>query len=319
MYLSKLLIHKKYTTNIVVCGIVNYNDSMKFEMNETKGEILVGTALALRGSSLLFSKIAMRTMGPFLLMGCRNLIAFAIIAILFRKTLVRVNKSELLHSGVIGLFIFLSMAFELKGLQTTSSTVTAFLEGTIVVIVPILTCIIYRRFPDRLTVISSLIALAGVGFLTLKGDRLGFSIGELLVLGGAVWYACAVLLTDRAAKNEDPMQIAIYQLLFMAIYSLIGALLFEDIRMPSSSTEWAAILALAIVCSCVGFTIQPLGQKYTSPERAGLLTITNPLSAAILGIIFLHEKMTPSIIIGAILIIISIIVPSLVAMRTKES
>ena len=37
-------------------------------MNERMGEILVGTALALRGSSLLFSSIAMRTMGPFLLM-----------------------------------------------------------------------------------------------------------------------------------------------------------------------------------------------------------------------------------------------------------
>ena len=36
------------------------------------------SALALRGSSLLFSSIAMRTMGPFLLMGTRFLIAFVI-------------------------------------------------------------------------------------------------------------------------------------------------------------------------------------------------------------------------------------------------
>ena len=287
-------------------------------MNERKGEILVGTALALRGSSLLFSKIAMQSMGPFLLMCCRNLIAFVLIAFLFRKQLANVTRKELFHAALLGLALFLSMAFELKGLQTTSSTVTAFLEGTVVVMVPIITCVLSRKLPDKMTIICSVIALAGVGFLTLKGDRVGFSVGELLVLGGAFWYSTSVLVTDHAAKNDDPMHVAIYQLLFIALFGFIGALFFEEIRMPASSTEWGAIIALAVICSGVGFTIQPLGQKYTTPERAGLLTVTNPLAAAILGIIFLNEKMTPSIIIGAILIIISIIYPSLAAMRTKN-
>ena len=291
---------------------------MKFEMNERRGEILVGTALALRCSSLLFAKIGMRTMGPFLLMGSRNLIAFALVWLLFRKKIAGVTKKELFHSALLGFALFLSMAFELKGLQTTSSTVTAFLEGTVVVMVPIITCVLARKFPDRMTVICSLIALAGVGFLTLKGDRIGFSTGELLVLGGAFWYSTSVLITDHAAKNDDPLRVAVYQLLFIALFSLVGALFVEEIRLPQSGTEWGAILALAIICSGVGFTIQPLGQKYTTPERAGLLTVTNPLAAAVLGIIFLHEKMTPGIIIGAILIIISIIYPSLVSMRSSR-
>ena len=288
---------------------------MKFEMNERKGEFLVGLALALRGSSLLFSKIAMRTMGPFLLMGCRNLIAFVLIAILFRKQLASVTKRELFHSALLGLALFLSMAFELKGLQTTSSTVTAFLEGTVVVIVPLITCVIYRKLPDKMTVLCSAIALLGVGFLTLKGDKVGFSTGELLVLGGAFWYATSVLVTDHAAKNDDPMHIAIYQLLFIALFAFAGAMLFEEIRLPASNTEWAAIIALAVICSGVGFTIQPLGQKYTSAERAGLLTVVNPLAAAALGIIFLNEKLTLSILAGSVLIILSIIAPYLSGAR----
>ena len=170
-----------------------------------------------------------------------------------------------------------------------------------------------------MTVICSVIALAGVGFLTLKGDRVGFSVGELLILGGAFWYSTSVLVTDHAAKNDDPLHIAVFHLLFVALFSFIGALFFEEIRLPASGTEWGAVLALALICSGVGFTIQPLGQKYTTPERAGLLTVTNPLAAATLGIIFLHEKMTPSIIIGAILIIISIIYPSLVATRSRSN
>lgn len=279
-------------------------------MSERKGEILVGLALALRGSSLLFGKIAMRTMGPFLLMGTRFLIAFIVIGALFHKQLVKVTRRELWHCTLLGFFFFLSMAFELNGLKTTDSSVTSFLEGGVVVLVPILTCIIYRKLPDKLTVISAILALAGVGFLTLKGGHIGFTTGEMLVLCGALWYSVSVIITDIAAKNDDPMRIAIYQLLFISLFAFIGAAVWEEIRLPAAGSEWFSILALALICSGVGFTLKPLGQKYISPERAGILTVFNPLAATVLGIIFLNEKMTPNIIVGAILIILSIIAPA---------
>ena len=282
----------------------------KLNMNERKGEFLVGLALALRASSLLFGKIAMRTMGPFLTIGLRFTIAFVLIAILFRKNLTKVDAKTLLHCAEIGVFFFLAMVFELYGLQTTPSSVTAFLEGAVVIFVPAFTCIIQRKLPDRLTVLSAVIAMAGVGFLTLKGDHPGFTTGELLVLGGTVWYSLSVLVTDKAAKNDDLMTVAIYQLLFIAIFAYIGAFIFEEIRLPVSGQEWGAVIALAVICSGVGFTIQPFGQKYTTPERAGILAVFNPLTAAILGVIFLDETMTGSMIIGAILILISILAPA---------
>ena len=282
----------------------------RFKMNERKGEFLVGLALALRASSLLFGKIAMRTMGPFLTIGLRFTIAFVLIAILFRKNLTKVDAKTLLHCAEIGVFFFLAMVFELYGLQTTPSSVTAFLEGAVVIFVPAFTCIIQRKLPDRLTVLSAVIAMAGVGFLTLKGDHPGFTTGELLVLGGTVWYSLSVLVTDKAAKNDDLMTVAIYQLLFIAIFAYIGAFIFEEIRLPVSGQEWGAVLALAVICSGVGFTIQPFGQKYTTPERAGILAVFNPLTAAMLGVIFLDETMTGSMIIGAILILISILAPA---------
>lgn len=291
---------------------------MKIEMNERRGEIIVGLALALRASSLLFSTIAMRTMGPFLTIGIRFTIAFIVIAALFHKNLNKVDVKTLLHCALIGITFFFAMLFELMGLKSTPSSVTAFLEGMVVVVVPALTCIIYRKLPDKITVISAVLALIGVAFLTLKGDRIGFTTGELLVLLGTVWYSLSVIVTDTAAKNDDLKTVSIYQLLFIAIFAYIGAFFFEEIRMPQSSTEWGAVLALAIICSCVGFTIQPFGQKYITPERAGILAVFNPLTAAVLGVIFLHETMTPGIIAGAILILIAIVLPAWIQDRAAR-
>ena len=283
---------------------------MKIEMNERKGEFLVSLALALRASSLLFGKIAMRTMGPFLTIGLRFTIAFVIIALLFHKHLTRIDAKTMFHCALIGLTFFLAMLSEMTGLQTTPSSVTAFLEGMVVVLVPAMACIFQRKLPDKITVISSVICIIGVAFLTLKGDRIGFTRGELLVLLGTVWYSLSVIVTDVAAKNDDLMVVSVYQLLFIAVFGFIGAFFFEDLRMPQSSTEWGAVLALAIICSCVGFTIQPFGQKYITPERAGVLAVFNPLTAAILGVLFLDEKMTPSMLLGSFLILISILWPA---------
>ena len=290
----------------------------RFKMNERKGEFLVGLALALRASSLLFGKIAMRSMGPFLTIGLRFTIAFVIIALIFRKSLGKADLKTLWHCALIGVFFFLAMVFELYGLQTTPSSVSAFLEGSVVVMVPAITCILQRKLPDRMTVISAIVALAGVGFLTLKGDHLGFTTGELLVLGGTFWYSVSVLVTDKAAKNDDVMAVAVYQLLFIAVFAYIGAFIFEEIRLPQTGQEWGAILALAIICSCVGFTIQPFGQKYTTPERAGILAVFNPLTAAVLGVIFLHERLTPSMLIGAVLILAAILFPAWIQDRNSR-
>ena len=287
-------------------------------MNERKGEFLVGLALALRASSLLFGKIAMRSMGPFLTIGLRFTIAFVIIALIFRKSLGKADLKTLWHCALIGVFFFLAMVFELYGLQTTPSSVSAFLEGSVVVMVPAITCILQRKLPDRMTVISAIVALAGVGFLTLKGDHLGFTTGELLVLGGTFWYSVSVLVTDKAAKSDDVMAVAVYQLLFIAVFAYIGAFIFEEIRLPQTGQEWGAILALAIICSCVGFTIQPFGQKYTTPERAGILAVFNPLTAAMLGVVFLHERLTPSMLIGSALILAAILVPAWIQDRNSR-
>lgn len=132
-------------------------NGIEINMDERKGEILVAIALALRSSSLLFGKIAMRTMGPFLTIGCRFTIAFVIIAILFRKHLTKVDAKTMFHCALIGATFFLAMLTEMMGLKTTPSSVTAFLEGMVVVLVPALACLIHRRFPDRITVFSSLI------------------------------------------------------------------------------------------------------------------------------------------------------------------
>ena len=114
-------------------------------MTQRKAEALIALGLTLRGTSLLFSKLAMQTIGPFTLCGIRFLISFAVVALIFHKQIRSVTKKEVLHSAIVGFFYFCCMAFELLGLRTTPSSTTAFIENTSVVIVPLLAAIVYCR------------------------------------------------------------------------------------------------------------------------------------------------------------------------------
>ena len=86
-----------------------------------------------------------------------------------------------------------------------------------------------------------------------------------------------------------------------------ASLLLESPRLPGTAREWGVILALALVCSCFGFTFQPVAQRYTTAERAAQLCAVNPLSTAVLSAVFLHETMDIMGIIGAALILCGIV------------
>ena len=273
----------------------------------------------LRGTSLLFGKIALRTMGPLLLLGTRFLIAFVLVAFIFRKNLRNLHFTEMWHSALLGLVFFISTTLELIGLKTTPSSTTAFLEKSVIVIVPLIMCIIERKLPDRGTILGVILAGIGVILLTIKGVTINFTRGELYVMVGAVCYAFSVIITDYVCKKDDPSVVAVLQLFWIGAFSMVAALIFEDVRLPSSATEWGAILWLAIVCSGVGFTLQPFAQKYTTAERASLFVAFNPISAGILGVIFLHEEFTITSIIGSVLVLLAVIVPPLINGKKKNS
>ena len=139
-------------------------------MSRRNAELLLMLAIALRATSLLFSKIGLAGMQPYTLLGMRFLMAFAILVCIFHNKLKHIKKSTVLHSMIIGAAFTVMMSFELHALETTPSSVTSFLENTAIVLVPMILVPLQRQLPHKGTVISCLMAIIGVGALTLKGD-----------------------------------------------------------------------------------------------------------------------------------------------------
>jgi len=78
----------------------------------------------------------------------------------------------------------------------------------------------------------------------------------------------------------------------------------------STTTSWLAILALSILCSAIGFILQIIAQKYTSPTRTGLMFSLEPVFAALFGYVFAQEILQAKGYIGAVLILLSVVLSS---------
>ena len=118
-----------------------------------------------------------------------------------------------------------------------------------------------------------------------------------------------ILLTGKCSHEDDPLQLGVIQIGTLGILSLGAAFLYETPRLPGSGTEWFCLAALVFVCTGFGFTLQPVAQKYLRPEQASIFCALGPVSATITGALILHESITPCKLLGAALILGSILIP----------
>lgn len=279
-------------------------------MSERSAKILLASVILARSSSYVLQKIGLTDIDVFNLMGIRFLMAFFIMLLIFNKKLLGADKASVAAGLVVGAVYFVVMSFEVFSLKSCESSTTAFLENTAIVMVPLFEAFLLKKMPLPKTVAGFLLAMTGVALMTLQGTAVSFSTGHVLALGAAVTYAAAIIITDRVSKKADALVIGIVQLGTMGSLSALASFIFETPHLPTGPMPWIAIILLALVCSCFGFTLQPVAQRYTSAETAGLYCAFGPLGAGILGWICLGEALSIFALTGAVMILMSIVITS---------
>ncbi|MDO5110997.1 MAG: DMT family transporter [Clostridia bacterium] len=265
-------------------------------------ELLLAAVIMARSSSYLFSKICLQSMGAFTLLAIRFLLA------LFGRKLKGITPHTAVRGVILGTIFFAVMAAELGGLRTTDSAAASFLENTAIVFVPFIEAVLHKKAPGSRVLLCGALTLAGVGLLTIRDGGFALRTGELLCLLAAGLYAVAIIATDRFSHSDDPLALGVIQVGVIGLLGLAAAMLLERPQLPAARTEWGCILYLSIVCTGFGFTLQPLAQSRTSAEKAGMFCAFNPLTASVLGVVFLHEGFAWTHVLGAALILCSIVV-----------
>lgn len=272
--------------------------------------ILMAALVIARGTSFMFSKLLLTDMGPLSLLGIRFLLAFIIIfTIFFRyiKKAVKKDPNVIRISVILGAINFLCMASELIGLQYTTSSTCAFIENSAIVIVPVMEAFLLRRAPSWQIIVCSVLTMVGIALITVGSGFDGFGLGEFLCLIAALTFAIAIIINGRSSRIHDSFTIGLLTVGTMGFMAIIAALVFESPHLPNTSEQWMMLIMLVLVCTCLGFVLQPVAQSRISIQMAGVMFGLNPLTAAVLGWIFMGEALGTVGIIGGLLIIVGIV------------
>ncbi|MNG90362.1 EamA-like transporter family protein [compost metagenome] len=282
--------------------------SVSFRLS--KAELVLVFITMLWGATFLLVHNVMSVSGPMFFVGLRFAAATIFVGVVSARALSGLTFTELKAGVLIGTSIMLGYGLQTMGLQTISSSQSAFITALYVPFVPLLQWLVLGRRPGLMPSLG--ICLAFVGLMLLagpEGGTLHFSDGEIVTLVSAVAIAAEIILISRYAGQVDVRRVTVVQL---ATASLLAFLMIVPTGERIPEFSWLLLLS-AVGLGAMSAIIQVAmnwAQKSVSPTRATLIYAGEPVWAGIVGRIA-GERLPGVALIGGLLIVIAVIVSEL--------
>ncbi len=280
-------------------------------MTRLQANIVLLLAGALWGMGFIAQSTAMSAIGPFLFVGLRFLCAtVAMLPFAIRESrasAIALSRRDWRAFTVIGAMLFGGMASQQLGLLTTTVTNSGFLTGLYVVMVPLLVVILFRQRPHPVVWPAALAALAGIWLLS-GGSVERLRLGDwLTILCALFWAGQMILIAHHANDTGRPVTLAVTQFAVCATLALALALAFEPFDPAAIRLALPEILYAGIVSGGIAFTLQVVGQRYTTAPQAAIFLSSEAVFAALFAALFLGERLPPTGIAGCALIFAAIL------------
>lgn len=258
------------------------------------------------GATFPLAKRLLTELPPFFYLALRFALAAAVLVTVAGRKLPQLGRRGLVDGAILGTLLAAGYGLQTLGLRTASATVSAFLTGLSVVMVPLLGVAFGRR-PSLMAWIGVGAALLGLALLTLQpahGQR--FGVGEILVLGCALAFAVHIVYQSRVAQNHPALPLGLVQITTVALLTLVFSIPEPKPWGLSPYAMWA-LTFMAVVCTAVAFSVQAWAQRFTPATHVGLLFAFEPVAAALFAWAWLGERLSGGQWLGAGLIFAGIV------------
>jgi len=283
----------------------------------SKAEMVLVFITMLWGGTFLLVHNVMTVSGPMFFVGLRFAAAALFVGLVSARSLAGLTLTELKAGMLIGISIMLGYGLQTMGLQTISSSQSAFITALYVPFVPLLQWLVLGRRPGLMPSIG--ICLAFVGLMLLagpEGGALHFSAGEVVTLVSAVAIAAEIILISRYAGQVDVRRVTVVQLATASLLSFLMIVPTQE-RLPDFS--WLLLLS-ALGLGAMSAVIQVAmnwAQKSVSPTRATLIYAGEPVWAGIVGRLA-GERLPGVALLGGLLIVVAVVVSELKFRRASS-
>lgn len=274
------------------------------------------------GGTFLAVQYAVTLSDPFFFVGLRFATAAIAVGLISLKTLRGLTLKELKAGVAIGVAIAMAIAMgyslQTWGLQTISSSKSAFITAMYVPLVPLLQWLCLGRLPGLMSCIG--IVLAFIGLILLAGPEnnlLALGPGEIITLIGAVAIAAEIILISAWAGKVDVKRVTVVQLATASLVAFATMIPAGESVPPMSTGLVVVALGLGIFSAIIQVTMN-WAQRSVSPTRATVIYTGEPVWAGIFGRLA-GERLPLLALVGAAFIVAGVLVSELKLKKRRKA
>lgn len=285
-----------------------------------KGNVILMITALIWGTAFVAQSVGMDYVGPFTFITARYIVG-GLFLIPCIYLLDRINKKPVRESGkddkktlvtggfLCGTVLFTASCFQQIGIQYTTVGKSGFITALYIIIVPLLGILFKKRVSVKVW-ISVVISLIGL-YLLCMNESFSISRGDFLILMCAFCFSIHILIIDKYSSLVDSVRMSCIQFFVAGLLGVIPMFIFENPQIKDMLNACSSILYTGIMSSGVAYTLQIIGQKYTSPVLATLIMSIESVFAALSGWIILGEVLSLKEYIGCCLVFSAIILAQL--------
>lgn len=222
-------------------------------------------------------------------------------------------ERDLRHKSLLlGLALGMGYVLQFVGLETTTTSKSAFLTATTVVWTPLLAIIITKHKLNLPTIAAIITSIIGILLLTRPLPVEEIVIGDVYSLGCAMCFGVYIFQLDRimpaALRYEHDEHKAV--IMISALQLIVGvaaiALILPFAESPHitfTSNFLLAWLYTTLFATALSTFIQAKYQKEITPVAATLIYTLEPVAAVVIAYIFMNEQFSVGEWIGGVLIV----------------
>lgn len=264
---------------------------------DNKGALLVLlSAIAFSMGGLLIKLIPWQ---PLSLSSGRCVFSSLIIGLymLIFKQRIKINKTVIIGA----ILVCVNLICYVTSTKLTTAANAVVLEYTAPVYIILFSYLFFKIKPKKTDLVICTLVFVGIVIVFVDGLSFGNTLGNLIAVASGVLYAFTMMLNSfEGGDSLSSMLIGHIITVFIGIPSIITEVDF-------SVRTLVLVSILGIFQAGLGYALLAVGIKHCKPFTASLVASIEPILNPILVAIFYKEKITTSSLIGAIIVIFTVV------------
>jgi probable blue pigment (indigoidine) exporter len=155
-------------------------------------------------------------------------------------------------------------------------------------------------------IVAALTGVAGVALLVIGPQAALDPLGIVAGLGGAASMAAGTVLSRKWHPPVSALSFTAWQLTAGGLILLPLAVVLEPPLPPLTGTNLAGLIWLGLIGAAATYALWFRGVARLAPSAVSMLGMMSPVTAVVLGWVWLDQSLTPLQSLGAIVVLASV-------------